>query len=71
MQAKYTLPPFPTKKNQTGKIEVDFLNGINIPGYVTVNAGCETDSCYFRFMLQDKAHNKSDTVNSEIIVLHK
>ncbi len=69
---KSRIPAFPTTKNLSGEILVSYSNGINNPGYITVASRCDyNDSCYFRFMLKDKAGNKSDTVKSEIIVIYK
>lgn len=69
---KSRIPAFPTTKNLSGEILVSYSNGINNPGYITVASRCDyNDSCYFRFMLKDKAGNKSDTVKSETIVIYK
>jgi hypothetical protein len=71
---KYPLPRFPTGKNAEGEIEVAYAHGINLlPDYPTIGAPiCSTnDTCFLRFMLKDKAQNKSDTVNSEMIVIVK
>jgi hypothetical protein len=64
------LPKFPTSKNVKADVLVSYSNGINNPGYTTIASRCGyNDSCYFRFMLKDKANNKSDTVRSETIVV--
>jgi len=66
------IPSFPTSKNLSGEILVSYSNGINNPGYITVASRCNyNDTCYFRFMLKDKANNKSDTVKSDVIVIYK
>ncbi len=67
---RYRMPLFPTTKNISGEILVSYANGINVPGYITVASRCNyNDTCFFRFMLKDRAGNKSDTVSSEIIVI--
>ena len=66
------IPVFPTSKNLSGEILVSYSNGIDNPGYNTVASRCDyNDSCYFRFMLKDRAGNKSDTIKSETIVIYK
>ncbi len=69
---RYRIPIFPTTKNLSTDILVSYSNGINNPGYITVASRCNyNDTCYFRFMLKDRAGNKSDTVKSETIVIYK
>ena len=69
---RYRMPIFPTTKNVNSEILVSYANGINVPGYITVASRCNfNDSCYFRFMLKDRAGNKSDTVKSETILIYK
>ena len=66
------IPNFPTNKNLKGNLLISYSNGINNTGYTTVASRCDyNDSCYFRFMMKDRANNKSDTVNSGIIVIYK
>jgi hypothetical protein len=68
------LPEFPTTKNTEGDIIVSYSNGI-IPGQYAmtdVPSICDdTTVCYFRFVLHDKAGNRSDTINSEEIAISK
>ncbi len=67
---RVALPKFPTNKNIKTDILVSYSNGINNPGYTTIASRCTyDDSCYFRFMIKDKANHKSDTVRSETIVV--
>lgn len=67
---RYRMPLFPTTKNISGEALISYANGINVPGYITVASRCNyNDTCFFRFMLKDRAGNKSDTVKSEIIVI--
>ena len=66
------IPSFPTTKNLSGEILVSYANGIDVPGYITVASRCNyNDTCYFRFMLKDESGNKSDTVDSETIIIYK
>jgi hypothetical protein len=66
------IPTFPTSKNLKGDVLVSYANGINNQGYTTVASRCDyNDTCYFRFMMKDKANHKSDTVKSETIVIYK
>jgi hypothetical protein len=68
------LPEFPATKNTEGDIIVSYSNGI-IAGYypmADVPSACDdTTVCYFRFVLHDKAGNRSDTINSEEIAISK
>lgn len=64
------VPKFITNSNLKADILVSYSNGINNPGYTTIASRCRyDDSCYFRFMIKDRANNKSDTVRSETIVV--
>lgn len=66
------IPAFPTSKNLKGDVLISYSNGVNNTGYTTVASRCDfNDSCYFRFMMKDKANHKSDTVRSGIIVIYK
>lgn len=63
------IPNFPTQANQKGEIEVSY--GYNVPNFPFIQTPqCpRNDTCFFRFMLKDKAQNRSDTVNSDVIVI--
>lgn len=65
----YKIPSFPTGKNQSGEITVTY--GYNLSGYPPIlGPQCNrNDTCVFKFVLKDKAQNKSDTATSETIVL--
>jgi len=65
----YKIPSFPTGKNQAGEITVTY--GYNVSGYPPIlGPQCNrNDTCVFKFVLKDKAQNKSDTATSETIVL--
>jgi hypothetical protein len=68
---KYKLPLFPTTKDTEGEFEISF--GYSVSNYPLLKAPqCNrNDTCYFRFMLKDKAQNTSDTVKSETIIIYK
>ena len=69
---RYLVPNFPTSAKLTGDILVSYSNGLNNPPYTDISSGCSAnDSCYFRFMMKDKANHKSDTVRSETILIIK
>ncbi len=65
----YKLPEFPTSKNQEGEILVTY--GYEVNGTVPlVSPKCNrNDTAIFRFVLKDKAQNKSDTVSSDPIII--
>jgi hypothetical protein len=69
--SKYILPNFPTTRNAEGEIQVSF--GYNVNNYPLIKAPqCgRNDTCYFRFVLKDKAQNLSDTVKSDVFVIIK
>ncbi len=62
--AKYKLPLFPLGKNQSGDLVVTFA-------YNDVPPKCfpRNDTAVFKFVLKDKAQNKSDTAVSETIII--
>ena len=67
---KYKIPPFPLKKNLQGDIEVTYAYGtLSAPAIPGPLCSGVNDTCIFRFVLRDKALNKSDTVNSPTIVI--
>ena len=65
----YKIPPFPTSKNQSGEINITY--GYNVSSYPPIlGPQCNrNDTCVFKFVLKDKAQNKSDTATSETNVL--
>jgi hypothetical protein len=67
----YKFPVFPTGKNQSGEILITY--GYNVASYPPIlGPQCNrNDTAVFRFFIQDKAKNKSDTVTSGQIVLIK
>lgn len=65
------LPEFPSTKKQKGELIISY--GYRVDGYPLIQEpSCSTnDTCYFRFVLRDKADHISDTINSEKIVILK
>lgn len=61
----YILPTFPTAKNQSGEIIVTY-------SYNDVSPKClnKNDTAIFKFILRDKAKNKSDTAVSDQIIIY-
>ncbi len=68
------LPDFPTTADTEGDIIVSYSNG-NIFGYRTMSdvpgICADTTVCFFRFALEDKAGNKSDTIVSPPFAISK
>lgn len=60
----YTLPEFPSGRDQEGDIIVSFP-------YVDLNPFCppRNDTAIFKFVLRDQANNESDTAVSEPIII--
>jgi len=67
----YTLPVFPSVKNSEGDIIISYTNGSGGPFLPMPGSVCNgnDESCYFRFVLQDEAKHKSDTVSTELITI--
>ncbi|MGG9971809.1 hypothetical protein ACQ33O_08470 [Ferruginibacter sp. SUN002] len=62
----------PRVKKQRGDLIVTYKNAVNAFPYLPCYPLCtENDTCYFRFVLMDKAKNKSDTLNTGQIVIIK
>ncbi len=61
----YKLPTFPTGKDQSGDLIVTLR-------YIDVNPQCppKNDTAIFKFILRDKARNKSDTAVSDQIIIY-
>jgi len=65
------IPAFPTTSNTEGDFLISYGYRVNP---ALVEPQCEdvpADSCYFRFAIRDKAGNKSDTVQTDIFILHR
>lgn len=60
----YVIPTFPTGKNQSGELIVTY-------SYNDVSPKCnKNDTATFKFILRDKAKNKSDTAVSDQIIIY-
>lgn len=70
--SKNKVPEFTPVSNLKGVIEIGYAYNVSGTGYQTI-AGCgiKNDTTYFKFWVQDKAKNKSDTLITENIVLLK
>jgi hypothetical protein len=70
----YAIPEeLPTQKNGEGDIQVRYGYGVGL-GYPSIKepiCPAQNDTCVFRFALNDKANNTSDTITSPQIVLIK
>ena len=63
IDSTHTLPPFPSGRNQSGEIIITY-------DYFSLDPQCNrNDTAIFKFVLRDKAKNKSDTATSEPIVI--
>lgn len=70
----YRMPDFAATKNLKGDIQVCYSYGINLecPDIWEPKCRNRNDSAYFRFWIQDKARNVSDTVVSpQVVVLQQ
>lgn len=69
LSRKYQLPAFPNSKNQSGDLLVTF--GYEVNGTVPIRTPkcSRNDTCIFKFVLKDKAQNKSDTAYSDPVVI--
>lgn len=68
----FKLPEFPSVKNSEGDIIVSYTNGFTGPYPPIGDPQCgQNDTCVFRFMLQDEAKHKSDTITSDVIVIYQ
>lgn len=64
----------PLTRNFQGDLIITYANGSGISGFEDLNIEpkCDfNDTCYFRFMIKDKANHKSDTLTTPTIVLQK
>jgi hypothetical protein len=72
--SKYKMPNFTATKDLEGDIEVCYAYGINLGCPAITHSTCVTrnDTATFRFWMQDKAKNKSDTLEvKDVVVLSK
>ncbi|HLL43336.1 MAG TPA: hypothetical protein VK369_09370 [Segetibacter sp.] len=70
--SKYKMPDFTAVKNLKGEINICYSYGVNL-GCPTITSTCQNqnDSATFKFWIQDKAKNISDTISSEEVVIIK
>ncbi|HEX8358413.1 MAG TPA: hypothetical protein VF610_13410, partial [Segetibacter sp.] len=71
-KSKYKMPNFNAVKNFKGEIEICYFYGTGPDCPPIKDAGsCQgrNDSATFRFWIQDKAKNVSDTISSEEVVV--
>jgi hypothetical protein len=75
LQIARPFPTVPGGNMKSGDLKISFGNGINVPNdYIpwSIAPRCdENDTCFFRFVIKDKAQNKSDTAVSETIIILK
>ena len=74
LKLKYPFPKVSGSTTRSGDLLITFANGSNVPGYeaFSVAPKCNfNDTCFFRFVLRDKAKHTSDTVNSGQIIIIK
>ncbi len=66
------VPNFTPTSNLDGVLEIGFGYNANVQGYSTISGcGSKNDTAYFKFWLRDKAHNVSDTLTTQNIILLK
>jgi len=68
---KYKMPDIASVKDFKGEINICYAYGINL-GCPTIQPTCpnsRNDSATFKFWIQDKAKNVSDTISSEEVVI--
>lgn len=64
----YPIPNFPVSSNQKGEIIISF--GYNVDVYPQIPIRCSKDeTATFRFVLEDKGGNVSDTVSAPPVTL--
>lgn len=64
----FDVPSFPATSNQKGDIVITF--GYNVEGYPNIPPTCsKNETAVFRFVLEDKAGNVSDTISSPPITI--
>jgi hypothetical protein len=65
------IPPFSATSNTDAEFLITYGYRVNP---ALVEPQCEdvpADSCYFKFAIRDKAGNKSDTVQTDLFILHR
>ena len=63
----YAIPPFPTSTDTKAELEITFVNGVFLQGFVPFpGPACgRPDTTTFKFWVKDKAQNISDTVQTD------
>ncbi len=66
----YRMPNFTSVKNLKGEINVCYAYGVNL-GCPIIQPTCtnKNDSATFKFWIQDKEKNTSDTISTEEVVI--
>ncbi len=68
----YPLPVFPQVKNSEGDLLISYGYRVqNFPSLQETQCDLPIDTCYFLFMLKDKAQHMSDTIQTEDFYLYK
>jgi len=69
--SRYPMPQFNSVKNLKGDIQVCYSYGINLECPAIIEPKCRNrnDTAMYRFWIQDKAKNVSDTVESSQVVI--
>lgn len=67
---KYKMPEFTSIKDFKGEINICYAYGVNL-GCPIIQPACanRNDSATFKFWIQDKAKNTSDTISTEEVVI--
>lgn len=70
-KSPYRMPDFTAVKDLKGDIQICYSYGINLgcPSIIEPRCVGRNDSATYRFWIQDKAKNVSDTVSSEEVVI--
>jgi len=63
----YPVPEFPTTSNSKGELEINFVNGQFVQGFVAMpGPACgRPDTTTYYFWIKDKAKNVSDTISTD------
>lgn len=63
----YPMPAFPSTSNSKGELEINFVNGQFVQGYVAMpGPACgRPDTTTYYFWIKDKAKNVSDTIKTD------
>lgn len=66
----YKMPQFTGTKDFKGEINVCYSYGVNLGcPIIQPTCGNKNDSASFKFWIQDKARNRSDTITSDEVVI--